>query len=285
MLARRLLVLVALLALPSLARAEAQEDVIVTRDGAILHGHISELRPGKSATIVLLDGSTRTIQWGDIARSSGPSFPEARKPEDEPVDVLKPGPGRVPFLVESAGAPQRITLHVDSGVRVNGFAFTVSAELCRTPCTLYLPPGTYGVESHAEGVVGAFTVAQVGDNGGHLKLKAKSSAVRGGGIALVAVGAAALLAGGITMAMGPLFSTGVSLTGESTYDATPLYIGGGATMGAGAVMIVAGSVMIAKTKGGAAEEGDYEKRPASPTLQVNAAPLRDGGWLGATVRF
>ena len=45
------------------------------------------------------------------------------------------------------------------------------------------------------------------------------------------------------------------------------------------------AVMIAKTKGGLADEGTYEKAPSARTLQVSAGPTRGGGGGGATVRF
>ena len=287
----RIVVCLALVAIPALAHpAPSNEDVIITTDGAIFRGHVSELHPGKSATIVLLDGRAKTLAWSEIAKSEGPSFPRTSEPvkeEEEHIDPLQPGPGRVPFAVESVGKQQTISLHFDDAIRINGWGVSVTARICRTPCTMYLPPGFYTLQSEGAGVVAARTPVQVSGGGGHVKLKAPSSGVRAGGVALVVVGAAAVLAGGLTMAMAPLMQTTTySLGGTvTTYDGTPLFVGGGATMGAGALMIIPGAIMIAKTKGGLAEEGTYEKTPAAKTLQVNAGATRNGGWVGATVRF
>jgi len=289
----RLLLCLAILSFPLAARASGTEDVIITTDGAILRGHVSELRPGKSATIVLLDGRTRTLSWSEIAKSEGPSFPDAKPAateEDDRINPLEPGPGRVPLVVESAGAQQSISLHFAGAIRINGWGVSVTARICDTPCTMYLAPGAYVLQSEADGVVAARTPVTVSSTGARVKLKAPSSGVRAGGVALIAVGSAAILAGAMTMAMQPIFGTvtDYTTTGEpTTYNTSTganLIIGGGITMGAGAAMIIPGAIMIAKTKGGVAEESAYEKSP-NRQLQVNAGASHNGGWLGATVRF
>ncbi|MGZ3427648.1 MAG: hypothetical protein ACXVCV_13415 [Polyangia bacterium] len=289
MLSRLVLVLTLLNApWPAHASPPPTDDVIVTTDGAILRGHVSELRPGKSATIVLLDGRTRTLQWGEIAKSEGPSFPRehaARETkEEEPLDLMQPGPGRAALTVESAGKQQRIRLHVDSGVRINGFGYSVSAEVCRTPCRVYLPPATYGIESVGEGVTSAFTIVDVGPGGAHVKLKAASSRVHGAGLALVLVGSLTAAAGGIVMAVAPLTSSVSSALGEPSSQDNML-LGGGITLGAGLAMLIPGAVMMGVSKGGAVEKDSFERAPVDKTLQVNAGPTRGGGWVGASVRF
>jgi hypothetical protein len=286
----RILVCLALFSLPLAARAAPNEDVIITTDGAILRGHVSELRPGKSATIVLLDGRTRTLTWSEIAKSEGPSFPEskraaAQEAEDEHINPLAPGPGRVPLLVESAGKQQSISLHFADAIQINGWGLSVTARICDTPCTMYLPPGPYVLQSEAEGVVAARTPVTVSPSGGHVKLKATSSGLRTGGVLLVAFGSAAVLGGALTMAMSPLMTVATTtVSGQQTYDGTPLVVGGGITMGVGAAMIIPGAIMLAKSKGGLTEEGTYDGAPTR-TLQVNAGGARNGGWLSATVRF
>jgi hypothetical protein len=288
----RLVLCLAILLFPLASQASGTEDVIITTDGAILRGHVSELRPGKSATIVLLDGRTRTLSWSEIAKSEGPSFPEARPAateEDDRINPLEPGPGRVPLVVESAGRQQSISLHFAGAIRINGWGVSVTARICDTPCTMYLPPGGYVLQSEADGVVAARTPVTVSTTGGRVKLKAPPSGVRAGGVALVAIGSAAILAGAMTMAMEPIFGTvtDYSAPGDSTYNTTSganMIVGGGITMGLGAAMIVPGAIMIAKTKGGIAEESAYENAP-NRQLQVNAGASHNGGWLGATVRF
>lgn len=287
----RLVLCLALLSLPRAAHATSSEDVIITTDGVILRGHVSELRPGKSATIVLLDGRTRTLSWAEIAKSEGPSFPDARPAaaeEDDRINPLEPGPGRAPLYVESAGKQQSISLHFAGAIRINGWGVSVTARICDTPCTMYLPPGAYVLQSEADGVVAARTPVTVSTTGARVKLKAPSSAVRGGGVALIAVGSAAILAGAMTMAMEPIFGTVTDYTATgATYNTSGganMIVGGGITMGVGAAMIIPGAIMIAKTKGGVADEGAYEKSP-DRQLQVNAGASRNGGWLGATVRF
>ena len=288
----RLVLCFALLSLPLAAHATGSEDVIVTTDGAILRGHVSELRPGKSATIVLLDGRTRTLQWSEIARSEGPSFPDARPAaqpeEDDRINPLEPGPGRVPLAVESAGKQQSISLHFTGAIRVNGWGLTVTARICDTPCTMYLPPGSYELLSEADGVVSAVTPVTVPPAGTRVKLKATSSGLRGGGVALVTIGGVAVLVGALVMAFAPLNADIIDVTSSGgtthTDNSTPLLVGGGVTMGVGAAMIIPGAIMLAKAKGGVAEESAYDKTP-NRQLQVNAGASHNGGWLGATVRF
>jgi hypothetical protein len=284
----RILLCVALVATPAFAQSATGEDVIVTTDGSILRGHVSELRPGKSATIVLLDGRTRTLAWNEIARSDGPSFPSAAPPPADDLDPLRPGPGRVPLVVESAGKAQDLSLVAD-GIKVNGFGLSLSARVCRTPCTLYLQPGLYTLLSEGGGLVSARTEVNVGARGGRLRLKAVSSSGRVAGIVLTSLGAAAILAGASTMLVVPfdedIVTTDISIGEQASFDPRPLYIGGGIAMGVGAAMIVTGAVLIAKAKGGAQDEESNAIPRPTRSLQVDAGPMRGGGWVDASIRF
>src|SRR6185312_14358276 len=178
--------------------------------------HVSELRPGKSATIVLLDGRTRTLSWSEIAKSEGPSFPDAKPAateEDDRINPLEPGPGRVPLVVESAGAQQSISLHFAGAIRINGWGVSVTARICDTPCTMYLAPGAYVLQSEADGVVAARTPVTVSATGARVTLTAPAVGVRGGGVAFIAVGGAPNLAGVLITAILPRFA---SVNGDPT---------------------------------------------------------------------
>jgi hypothetical protein len=64
----------ALLGLPSFAQATEPPDRVVLQDGSVLQGRLSELQPDVRITLQLLTGESRTIDWSEIARVSGPSF-------------------------------------------------------------------------------------------------------------------------------------------------------------------------------------------------------------------
>jgi hypothetical protein len=76
-------------ALGTAARAQlpsvAETDVIVQKDGVMRRGRVTELRPGRSVRLILLDGERRIVKWGDIARASGPSFAGVALPGAAPV--------------------------------------------------------------------------------------------------------------------------------------------------------------------------------------------------------
>jgi hypothetical protein len=284
----RILLCLALVSTPAFAQSATGEDVIVTTDGSILRGHVSELRPGESAVIVLLDGRTRTLAWSEIARSEGPSFPSTAPPPEDDLDPLRPGSGRVPLVVESAGKEQDLSLVAD-GIKVNGFGLSISARICQTPCTLYLQPGVYTLLSEGRGLVSARTEVSVHSRGGHLRLKAISTRGRTIGIVLTSLGGAAILAGAATMMVIPDYQdvvrTDIAIGEQASFDPRPLYIGGGIAMGVGAAMIATGAVLIAKAKGGVEEEDSTATPRPTRSLQVDAGPMRGGGWMGATVRF
>ena len=102
---------------------------------------------------MLEDGSTRTVPWSALATGSAdiwnlqaaanwrtpPAPPPAPSTASEwaPVDLLQPGPGRVPLHVESDGEPQTV------GIGAPGRRREPLGVLCTTPCTLYVYPGLF----------------------------------------------------------------------------------------------------------------------------------------------
>jgi hypothetical protein len=140
----RWLVLAILSLAPSTwAAASPWFDVIVQTDGTVLQGHVAELVPGRSVTLMLLTGETRMVPWEQIASKSGPSFaPAPPRPDDDaaPDADRRPGPGRVALRVESTGPALDVGRTGD--VAVGGAYFGRTRRLgCTTPCTLYLLPG------------------------------------------------------------------------------------------------------------------------------------------------
>ena len=160
--------LLAVLAYPLMGAAEHRArsetlslpDVVQLRDGTTLQGRIIEIRPTNTLTIVMADGSPRVIALRDIVTARGPEFtipeqpvapaasrvPPAATTPVEPTasnDLRDPGPGRVPVIVESAGA--QVTVGEAFGfVPRSG---VVGRDLCLSPCTLYVRPGLFSLRT------------------------------------------------------------------------------------------------------------------------------------------
>jgi hypothetical protein len=123
-----LIALLALAAASTAARAEEPPDVVVLTDGTIMQGRLAELKPDDHVTLVLLTGEPRTVDYAEIARMSGPSFPQS---ESAP-GAGGQNPPRVTLTVE--GGRERVA--VDHHVVIGGDR---SAAIAPPPLYL-LPP-------------------------------------------------------------------------------------------------------------------------------------------------
>jgi hypothetical protein len=81
------LLAVGFLLLSSVAHADAPLDRVVLKDGTVLYGRLAELKPNDRLTIVLFSGESRTVEWEELARVSGPSFTDVPS-----VEALLPPP-------------------------------------------------------------------------------------------------------------------------------------------------------------------------------------------------
>jgi hypothetical protein len=281
-------VLVCLLLLGGVAYAETpvdDADVIVTRDGTMLRGHVCELQPNVSVTIVLLDGDMRTVIWADIARATGPSFPPTAPPPPPQVLarplvptsawLLSHGPGRVPLEVDSA-SNQRISIRVRSvGARVDGYddlEFQPNQRVCESPCTLYVPPGRFRINTSNLGGLSYNSDIEVPPGGLRVKMRTPSRWRIFGGLVLTAWGL------GITG-----FGIAAMVFARGDADPAVWYGVGGALAGGGAGMMSGGLYLLATNWPGVAAR--QELGGVRRSVQLASTPIPGGGLLTAALHF
>ena len=270
--------LIAFVWLAPVARAHAQspEDTIVLRDGTVLRGHVAEMRPGEMVTIVLLTGQSRVIAWEQIARSFGPSFPGSEpqpgnvQAQDE--DYKHPGPGKVPVRVQSSTERQLDVGIVEGAISAGYIALVYGQRVCLTPCTVFVRPGEVTLHTGGEGLVPVNTSLQVPPGGLDLKFKPASRWGRAGGIMLISLGGALVVAGGTMMGLAAMDTT-FNLDGTtSTSMNTGLMAGGGGVLAGGIGLVVGGIVLVVKNRGGLVEERPLDPNAQPASFQVKLAP-------------
>ena len=241
------------------------EDVVTLRDGTILRGHVTELRPNDHVEIVLLDGRTQIVQWGDLAASSGPSFPAAAR-RNLAQRYLQPSPGRVPIELDAPRTPvsvgvmraypaigqEAMTLDQDGDVSqlTMDYQSRNGVVVCSaTPCRIYARPGALDLQVSGQNVLSYTAQLSVPEAGAHVRLRAPNAAQRRTGTLLTMNSLGALVAGGVLMGLGAAFDSGPA--SSHTHDSSSLYYGlGGAVMGVGAVMAVTGIILWARNRRG-----------------------------------
>src|SRR5579863_3412581 len=87
---RLCVVVLALVMVSAVARAEGPPDVIELDDGSLLQGRITEWRPHAHVIVVLLDGEARTLEWATILRASGPTLAHTYRRPAEEARVVEP---------------------------------------------------------------------------------------------------------------------------------------------------------------------------------------------------
>ncbi len=252
------------------AASSSAEDVITLRDGTILRGHVTTLKPGVQLELVLLDGRTETIAWSDVLSSVGPSFPEA--PHRPGEKFLQPAPGRVPVVLEAPrpvavgvlSSRPRIgqdTVTVDNGVGVaqwtTNYQSAQGAVVCAvTPCRIWAQPGALRLQISGDDVLSYAPDVDVPPGGLAIALRAPSATQRRTGTMLMTLGVGGALAGAITMGVGAAVADGrmsVPDIGGGTRtiggDDRPVFYGlGGALLGAGVISLVTGAVLFARNQ-------------------------------------
>ena len=279
------LALLLLFALPATARAQSDVDALTLRDGAILRGHVAEIHPNQSITIVLITGEKRVVAWSDFVNGVGPSFPvdltvvppdappsQAPGPivpppppppssqyygvENGPEPLLQPGPGRVPLIIESATAS---TVHVSIPVgviNVYNYSITSNRRLCDSPCTLFVPSGRAFEFNSAANGISYDTQVDVPWRGVRVQMRTPSRArllggvwMLSGGLALGILGAGLIAIGGSQMH----FNDMNMLVHE---DDASWKTGGGILIGAGGGLLVGGIIMLSTNPRGIASRQD-----------------------------
>ena len=242
------------------------EDVVTLRDGTVLRGHVTELKPNDHVEIVLLDGRTQSVAWGDLASTRGPSFPAlARK--NLAAKYLQPSPGRVPVELDAPRTPVSVgVMRAHPAIGQEAMTFDQDGDVSQltmdwqsrhgvvvcaaTPCRIYARPGALDLQVSGQNILAYTAELAVPDAGAHVQLRAPNAAQRRTGALLTMSSLSAIVAGGVFMGLGAAFDN----TTPSRHDSsTALYYGlGGAVVGVGAVMAVTGIILWARNRRGIA---------------------------------
>jgi hypothetical protein len=156
-------------------------------------------------------------------------------------DYSRPGPGRVPLLVESTGRPQHVGITLAIEQQGTGFESTLimrHRDFCVTPCALYVHPGVFALHATAPGVVETTSRVRVPPWGTRANLFAPSSTLQG---------AATFFAGGALL--GGLAGLGM-LGLADAFASNELLYTGFITLGVSAVLLIPGIVLFVTNRRG-----------------------------------
>jgi hypothetical protein len=236
-------------------------DVVTLRDGTILRGHVTELKPGDHVELVLLDGRTQTIQWSEIAASAGPSFPVSKP--NPAARFLAPAPDRVPVQIASTGKPLTIgvlqtrpaigqeSATFDDGVNVSQLTTNYQSSrgvvVCTTtPCQIYAHPGLLKLQPSGEDVLSYSSELSVPNDGVRVTLRAPS--VRNAALTrnLLILSLPGVIAGATLLGMAPAYADKVFPAATSP----ALYGTGAVALSAGVGLGIAGLVTLLRNRSG-----------------------------------
>src|SRR5262245_30913365 len=108
-LARLLVLLVLILAVPALAQAPM--GTVHLHNGGRIHGELMEVLPGEQVRLRLADGSIRSIPWSEVASVDDPSAapaPAEQTPAPQPAPAAPMAPA--PYVQEAPAALPAPTL-------------------------------------------------------------------------------------------------------------------------------------------------------------------------------
>lgn len=270
------LVLTAVLSLVIAFRANAQElgeDEVALKNGGSIRGTVVAVAPGESVKIIEMGSTTpRTIQWAEVAEVQKGKY--AKKTTVEPGSAGKGYSGDPPAKPERRSAPPEqsvdgrgVRIHIESpkpatlmhvaavGVgQVGNYIVTTALvePVCTSPCDEEVrveSGGNYYITGDGFPNTSPFVLDSTRDS--NIVVEPGSSPRRGGGWAMVTLGATAALAG-----VGVLLVSPILLEPDCTLDAnlnetctevdsTPVFAGAGAAIGIGVATLVGGVVLVA----------------------------------------
>lgn len=263
------------------AQSATPLDSVALRDGTILRGHVTIMRPGTDLTIVLLDGTARTVTWSDVRSTDGPAFAFANPstsaltvppaPPTTPLetDLRDPGPGRVPIVLESVGTRVSVGESMGALTGWNARVPLAHQELCFTPCTLYVRPGLFPLFVGGDGIVPTIVRLDVPPTGLRLRLRSPRTAMIGGMLA-VEVGALLTATVGLDLL---IFQPRSSATGpDPGWEAA-----GWTLIAAGGIGLIADFVGFGLAlRNGVASSSPLDAHAPAPRWMPSLAPVRDG---------
>ena len=169
-------------AAPNVEPVRAPTDRIVFRDGSATVATVTGAS-GDTIHTVATDGTLHELPRSLVAQIVGPGAVYvdpyillAHRPNPSLLatnaQLLRPGPGRARVEIESNGDQQTIGIPIGL-VYQQQWDYVRRAELCTTPCTLYLAPGAYDLYSSGPGVVSATGHYVVPADGARFRLHAR----------------------------------------------------------------------------------------------------------------
>lgn len=261
------------------------DDEVVLKNGGMVRGTIVSVEPGEEVVVsVAGKPEPRVIPWSEVADVQRGKYAERPAPEAAPAPAPVPGYD-APEEPEDDEPPRKpgstVRLHVVSdkpvevwqqfggsvGYMSTGGALVVTHNraLCTSPCDEELPAGG-GYFFMGEGMPASGMFSLAGRSGDVTAyVDPGSSGMRGGGWALISVGAAGLAVGAVFTAMGYMDVGGDSLF-ESGQVAGPAMLGGGAAVLAGGIALM----VLSRTT--------FELEDSAPQTAKNEIAPR--WWLG-----
>jgi hypothetical protein len=154
------------------------------------------------------------------------------------IDYRLPGVGRLALLVESVGAPQRVGL----SLAWPGAPQPAPADLCVTPCTLFVPRGRATIHSGGDGLRAGIADVDVREPL-RIRMYAPSARVHRAGVGL-------LIASGVSMLAALAVAGGAAAVPDDRID--PLLFTAGGLAASSFVALLTGVVMILVSQPGVA---------------------------------
>jgi hypothetical protein len=266
-----------------LAAVELGPDEVTLRNGGIVRGTVLAVEPGQHVDIQVHGASEpRRIPWAEVADvERGKHAPRADIPETPPAPTPAPQPAEAtpPDAREGDMGLVRLRMPSDSEVRLvehtevmrtGWFGVTQRRVVCKAPCDELLDArGNKYYQFTGPGMPDskAFTLSEYR---GEVRadIRPGSSALRGGGIALVTLGSVGVGAGVLLTVIG-------FVDGSPSSPMREFRIAGPTAMGVGSAVAVGGGLMIGFSK------TTFDLSEASEeTAATDAPPL--GGQLVMT---
>jgi hypothetical protein len=259
-----------LVAIPGVVAAQAPaagEDEVTLKNGGMLRGTVVSVDPNHEVSIIVQGTrEARRIPWAEVDRVNRGKFraQDTPPPPPPPAPPAPPPPGAYapPGAYYPAG-PVGPRVHIQSdapdlqlheiisqssgmvwgaGWGAGWGSYTTSRPVCSVPCDRVIDASagqSFFVRGPGVPASAPFVLAARGPVV-NLDVKAGSTALRAGGIAVTSIGGAAILVGLIVLAVGS-----VSIDGPPDQTAQ---IAGGITTGFGVAALVGGIVMIVQAK-------------------------------------
>lgn len=242
--------------LPAHAQSPIGEDQVNLKNGGMVRGRIVELIPDESVTIVsAASGQSKTFPWAEVAgveRSTDKPAAPAPAPAPAPTREPEPttGPGAPRLHIEPTRDTRVDMFEITAEVVAQGYNTTVRGiayrPVCTSPCGQIID-GSRGTSFFfgGDGVTTSRRFTLSGQSGDLVAtVKPGRRGLRVGGLAMLSIGAAGVLTGGILYAFAGRERLEVDNMGNLVPSTDkPNYTPATAILVTGAALLVGGIVM------------------------------------------